>query len=598
MKTILPLAAILVTVARVAFAADPLSDTFQKGLIDEEANQDLDAAIQAYQLVIGQHDDQRPLVANALFRLGECYRKQGKTNEAIAQYQRVMRDFSDQANLVGPSGKILASLGRAGQPAGPAPAFAQTVTDPEQLKLLTEEIRLVEKEIAASEARFKAGKGESAEIAKAKKELLSLQRQLPDNASAAAQKNFVEQTILLVEGLLSEKKKQVEVGVAPPLDTVPFERELLGLKRELAAISKGPATVVAPGESASPGEAEELNEIQRLREVLRNSPDLINAKGPSDHRPIHTAVMKGQRAVVEFLLRNGADVGALTQGGENPLHLAVLAGHRAIAELLIENGSDVNGRNHLQATPLHIAASRGYKSIAELLLAKGADLNLTASRSGEIFGQTGADPSRSIRAQVTEGVPLCSAIMSSSGSVVDLLLAARPDVNRGDGQYMTPLHAAVIMGSTRVADRLLALGAKLEAIGPSGRTPLHLACVYGRVEMAEWLIGKGAAINPTDKNGSTPLHLAVNEETGKLAGLLLEKGADVNARDASNSTPLHYAVRSGRVEVVRRLLEAKPDLTIRDADAQTPLMRIHTSSATQDINRQMEKLLLNHGAQM
>src|SRR5205814_7741130 len=48
-----------------------------------------------------------------VFRLGECYRKQGKTNEAVLQYQRVPADFADQASLVGPSEKNLAALGQA-----------------------------------------------------------------------------------------------------------------------------------------------------------------------------------------------------------------------------------------------------------------------------------------------------------------------------------------------------------------------------------------------------------------------------------------------------------------------------------------------------
>src|SRR5881392_1351757 len=81
-------------------AADGLTQTLQHGLYEEEANQNLDAAIKAYQSVISQSEEQRKVVATALFRLGECYRKLGKTNEASAQYQRIIRDFSEQEQLV------------------------------------------------------------------------------------------------------------------------------------------------------------------------------------------------------------------------------------------------------------------------------------------------------------------------------------------------------------------------------------------------------------------------------------------------------------------------------------------------------------------
>ena len=76
-----------------------VSALLQKGLFEEEANRNLDAAILAYQAVIDRTDKDRQFVATAIFRLGECYRKQGKTNEAGAQYQRVLREFADQKEL-------------------------------------------------------------------------------------------------------------------------------------------------------------------------------------------------------------------------------------------------------------------------------------------------------------------------------------------------------------------------------------------------------------------------------------------------------------------------------------------------------------------
>ena len=79
-----------------AFAADPLTERLQRGLFEEEANRNLDAAIREYQSVVTQADEQRKVVATALFRLGECYRKLGRTNDAAAFYQRIVRDYSEQ----------------------------------------------------------------------------------------------------------------------------------------------------------------------------------------------------------------------------------------------------------------------------------------------------------------------------------------------------------------------------------------------------------------------------------------------------------------------------------------------------------------------
>src|SRR5882762_3462244 len=82
-----------------AAATNDLAATLQKGLFEEEANHNYSAAIAAYESVVSRFDDNRKLAATAIFRIGEIYRKQGKTNEASAQYQRVLNEFADQSAL-------------------------------------------------------------------------------------------------------------------------------------------------------------------------------------------------------------------------------------------------------------------------------------------------------------------------------------------------------------------------------------------------------------------------------------------------------------------------------------------------------------------
>lgn len=110
MKTKLPLL-LTILLPLALHAATDLSTALQKGLFEEEANQNLPAAIQAYQSLLAASDDQRKLAATALFRLGECYRKLGQTNDAIAQYQRLIRDFTDQTTLATLSRQNLVGLG-------------------------------------------------------------------------------------------------------------------------------------------------------------------------------------------------------------------------------------------------------------------------------------------------------------------------------------------------------------------------------------------------------------------------------------------------------------------------------------------------------
>src|ERR1700761_7704746 len=84
----------LATLARGA--TNDLTGLLQKGLFEEEANRDLTAAIANYQSLAIAFDKDRQLAATAIFRLGECYRKLGKTTDAVAQYQRIIKEFGDQ----------------------------------------------------------------------------------------------------------------------------------------------------------------------------------------------------------------------------------------------------------------------------------------------------------------------------------------------------------------------------------------------------------------------------------------------------------------------------------------------------------------------
>src|SRR5215475_10723240 len=80
----------VVGVGNTRAATNDVSALLQKGLLEEEANHNLEAAIQAYQSVVLQTEKDRQFAATAVFRLGECYRKLGRTNEVNTQYQRIL----------------------------------------------------------------------------------------------------------------------------------------------------------------------------------------------------------------------------------------------------------------------------------------------------------------------------------------------------------------------------------------------------------------------------------------------------------------------------------------------------------------------------
>jgi tetratricopeptide (TPR) repeat protein len=106
MRTILALGVILGTVG-AAGAQERLADQLRKSIAQEETARDPERAIQAYQAIVAQFDEDRQAAAIALYRLAECYRQAGRTEQANAAYRRVVREFPDQAAVAEPSRREL-----------------------------------------------------------------------------------------------------------------------------------------------------------------------------------------------------------------------------------------------------------------------------------------------------------------------------------------------------------------------------------------------------------------------------------------------------------------------------------------------------------
>src|SRR5688500_1619019 len=70
-----------------------LRQLLQEGLFEEEANRNLDKASAAYESLLKSFDMDRQFAATAVFRLGEVRAKQGRKEDAVALFQRVLREF-------------------------------------------------------------------------------------------------------------------------------------------------------------------------------------------------------------------------------------------------------------------------------------------------------------------------------------------------------------------------------------------------------------------------------------------------------------------------------------------------------------------------
>lgn len=86
-------------------------DLLQQALVKERAEGNLQEAIDLYDRIVRGFPDDHALAAKALVQMGQCYEKLGKA-EAKKAYERVVRDYADQAEPLQVARTRLAALTR------------------------------------------------------------------------------------------------------------------------------------------------------------------------------------------------------------------------------------------------------------------------------------------------------------------------------------------------------------------------------------------------------------------------------------------------------------------------------------------------------
>jgi hypothetical protein len=98
----------------------------------------------------------------------------------------------------------------------------------------------------------------------------------------------------------------------------------------------------------------------------------------SDATPLHLACSQGHWAMVDLLIKNGADVNARTNYGRTPLERAARNGHADIVQLLLFRKANVNAATDGGETALLVAAGHCHKKVVKLLLENDANVNASS----------------------------------------------------------------------------------------------------------------------------------------------------------------------------------------------------------------------------
>ncbi len=91
---------------------------------------------------------------------------------------------------------------------------------------------------------------------------------------------------------------------------------------------------------------------------------LINCVSRNGFTVLHLAVYRGDCALVDFLLSNGADPCCPGPNRFPPIHITAMCGNVEILERLKEAGSDVSSQDWVQYSPLHVASYFGHDKVS------------------------------------------------------------------------------------------------------------------------------------------------------------------------------------------------------------------------------------------
>lgn len=286
--------------------------------------------------------------------------------------------------------------------------------------------------------------------------------------------------------------------------------------------------------------------------------------------PLYLAATADDLEMTKLLIAAKADVNAILtyNGDRTALVGAAFRGFKAIVQVLIKAGADVEKSTPDGHNALISAAQGGYLEIVDMLLDSGARISA--------YGYEGF-------------TALCAASSAGELNAVVHLIKRGADVDQMGLNGSCPLHYGAAMGHVEIVDVLIRAGANVN-VNPSekgGGTPLHFTAHNGCCKCARLLIYAGANVSARDHKQWTPLHYASFQGNNEMIELLLSAGTDINASDNQDHTPIFVAAMQGQTEAITLLIEAGND--------PHKLNTIGTSILAGVPNFKTVKLLLNLG---
>jgi uncharacterized protein len=347
-----------------------------------------------------------------------------------------------------------------------------------------------------------------------------------------------------------------------------------------------------------------------VRALLKQRVDVDASQGDGT-TALHWAAFRDDLDMAKMLIAAGANVKAETrEGAITPLFMACTNGNAAMIDLLLKSGADANSVKANGTTALMTASASGSADAVKVLLDRGADVNAKETVHGQTALMFASALNRDAVIKVlmahkadpnitTKVAPVARVRFDQDGNIVE----DRPGAGGRGGAAAAPPAAAATEegGGGRGRGRGARGGGGAESASSAG--PVSNAAAQDKADEAADAAAATAATKAANDAAKVDLDLFAHSMGLKSAEYLIAKpkarAGDVAFRAprrvgpefTGGMTALLYAAREGHMDAVRALVEAGADINEISGDKFSPMVMAITNG-----HLDMAMYMLQHGA--
>ena len=245
------------------------------------------------------------------------------------------------------------------------------------------------------------------------------------------------------------------------------------------------------------------------------------------------------------------------------LHSAVEFNREDVVDFLIKERAQVNHPDKHGLQPLHLACKRGNFQCVKSLIAAGARIDCVDFQGYQPMHYLG------IRAAVdTHDVAV----------ILDVILLAGSSIDNKTSSGQTLLQLACQNNKSNALKAALLYGSSSNP-SKTGPTPLRVACQEGNSATVKTLLAYHRAADVCDSGivGESPLSLAIRYGQGTVVQKLIHKAFDLEVRGATTLGPIYQACKKHNLPIIERLENHDDPFIIGNLLAHGPLFPLGKS---------------------